>query len=105
MRSVFSGVIDPKPNLSCENESFLIGLINQTYKSVEDRITHDKVVIFLKTFRYFFFCFNFEPFPQNFVANLKKFVMGHAILTKFIGLVNKSLRMIYFFKKTLIFAI
>ena len=23
MRSVFSGVIDPKPNLNCENESFL----------------------------------------------------------------------------------
>ena len=53
MRSVFSGVIDPKPNLSYENESFLEknhlqGLINQTYKSVEDRITHDKVLIFLK---------------------------------------------------------
>ena len=57
MRSVFSGVIDPKPNLSCENESFLEkkthlqGLINQTYKFVEDRIIHDKVITFLKTFR------------------------------------------------------
>ena len=28
-----------------------------------------------------------------------KFVMGHAILTKLIGLVNKNLKMIYFLRK------
>ena len=32
------------------NKAHLYGLINQTYKSVEDRITHDKMIIFLKTF-------------------------------------------------------
>ena len=42
---------------------------------------------------------NLEPFPQNFVANLINFGMGHAILTKLIGLVDKSLRMIYFSRK------
>ena len=32
-------------------QAHLQGLINQTYKPVEGRITHDKVIIFIKTFR------------------------------------------------------
>ena len=44
----FVGVIDPKPNLTGKNECFLLGLINQTYKFVEDCMTHHKFIKFAK---------------------------------------------------------
>ena len=58
----------------------ILGLINQTYMSVEDRMTHHKVFIFL-----FFSSVKLINFQFD------KVVMGHAILTKPIDLVNKTM--------------
>ena len=64
-------------------------------------MTHHKIIK-KKTFGKFI---NFEPFPQNIFPEFDKFVIGHANLTKLIGLVNKTLKMFFPPKKTFIFAI
>ena len=83
------------------------GLVNQTYKFGEDRMTHHKFIKFgekkvlqkgLKInifYRKFFFLIFFLYYT---------FAMGHAIQHRLIDLVKKTLKMI-FFKKTLIFTI
>ena len=51
----FSGVINPKLKLIVKMKVFLkkvhiFGFIDQTYKSVEDRMTHHKVIVIFFTF-------------------------------------------------------
>ena len=59
MRSVFSGVIDPNPKLSCEHESFLeknlifMVLLTIPIGLLRIALTHDNALIFLNTFCYF----------------------------------------------------
>ena len=81
----------------------ILGLIDQTYRSVEDRMTHHKVkVFFLHNFSAKFL--NLEPFPQNFFfSKFDKVVIGFVILTKLIGLVNKTIQIFFFIESNNIY--